>query len=88
MEQIDERDLEELPIKRRPQAFEPRTRYDFCMIIASMLKKPVGYVLGRTKGFPMSSFFQMQSDCKQLKTPEQKSKYLMWFLRESKTKEI
>ena len=65
---------------------DPVTKYDFCKIMASMLKKPVGYVLGRTKGFNMDCFYQMQSDCKQLKTNEEKVKYLMWFLREAKPK--
>jgi len=77
---------EDEPIKKRPKTPDPVTKYDFCLIIASMLKRPIGYVLGRTQGFNMECFYQMQSDCKMLKTREQKVKYLMWFLREAKLK--
>ena len=78
-------DYEE-PVERK-RIPEPVTFYDFCKEISKVLKKDVGYVLGRCKGYNMDCFYQMQSDCKLLRTHEAKVKYLMWFLRESKLKE-
>ena len=78
--------FEDLPEPKTIKRVEPKSRYDYCKVIASMLKKSIGYVLGRTKGFNMNCFWQMESDCKQLTTKEAKIKYLMYFLREAQLK--
>ena len=73
--------------KQRVRRPDPVTKYDFCVIIASMLKRPVGYVLGRTKGWPIEWYHQIQSECKQIKDPVAKVKFINWFIKEAKLKE-
>ena len=82
---IEDENLETKPAKRR---FEPINRYDYCLVIARMVHRPVGYILKVTQGWPMEWFYQIQSECKSIRDPIAKIKFIMWFIREAKLKNI
>ena len=88
MEQIDDLDLEDQPVRQRKPVFEPRTRFDYVKIISSIVKRPIPQMLNLTKHFPSEWFIQIASECKMLKTEEAKAKYIWWFIKNSKLKEI
>ena len=73
-------------VKQIKRKFEPRTRYDFVKIIASIVQRPIPQMLSLTKHIKDEWFFGIQSECKG-KTREQQAKYIWWFLKESKPKE-
>lgn len=72
--------------KERPRRKELVTRYDYCLAIANTIKKPIGYVLGKTKGWPMDWYYSIVSECKQLTNQTSKIKYIMYFIREARIK--
>lgn len=81
-----EEDLENRPIKIRPKVFEPKSRYDYVKVVASIVKRPIPQMLSLTKHFKDSWFWDIASECKQLKTEEAKAKFIWWFIRESRLK--
>lgn len=81
----DEESLENL--KRRKPVFEPRTRKDFVNLIAKIVDRPYMQMVMLTKHLPNKWFFDIQSECKG-KTREQQAKFIWYFIRESRPKEI
>ena len=79
--------LDEEP-KQRVRTPELRTRYDYVKVIASIVKRPIPQMLRLTKHIKDLWFVDMASEWKQLKTEEAKAKYIWWFIRESKPKEV
>ena len=65
---------------------DPVSKYDYALIMARTIGKPIGYVLGKTKGWPAQWFLEMYSELKSIREPISKAKYVNWFLRESKPK--
>ena len=81
-------DFEEMPIKRRSNIFEPRTRSDFVKVMASVTKRPGKDIAILTSHWPkdLSWHYYIQSECKLKKTEVDKAKYINWFIKESKLK--
>lgn len=95
LDQIYFKEDEEIEASRpRRKIFEPVTRYDYCLVIANIIEKPIGYVLKKTKGWPMDWFFQIQSECKMIRDTDLqsakigKAKFISWFIREAELKNI
>ena len=84
---IHDLDLQHIPARQRKQVFEPKTRYDFVKVIASIVNRPIPQMLRLTKHIPDDWFFEIQSWCKE-KTKEQQAKYIWYFIRESRPKEV
>ena len=72
--------------KQRVRKPDPVTKYDFCKIMASITKRPIGLFLKETKDWPMDWIYPIQSECKLKKTEVDKAKYINWFIKESRTK--
>ena len=72
--------------KPRQKVFEPITRFDYCKVLASVIKKPVGYVLNKTRHWRMDWYYQVASECKLRKDHISKVKYIHWFIREAQSK--
>ena len=73
-------------VKQIKRKFEPRTRYDFCKVMASITKRPLGLFLKETQAWPMDWMYSIQSECKLKKTEVDKAKYINWFIKESRAK--
>lgn len=84
---LDERDLEDLPVKQIKRKFEPITKYDYCKMFASITERPIGLFLKETKHYPMTWIYEIQSLCKE-KTREQQAKIINWYIREARTKPL
>lgn len=70
---------EELPKARYPKKLEPNNRYEICERLAEILNRPVGYILGRTKGIPERWLFEQWSYLKL--NGRNKQKEIMWWLK-------
>ena len=86
--QINDLDLQHIPARQRKQTFEPRTRKDFLLVISSIVKRPYDQMERLTRHMPNKWFFDIQSECKLKKTEVDKAKYIWWFIKSSKLKEI
>lgn len=67
--------------------FEPKTRYDYIKVISSIVNRPIPQMLKLTQHIPDRWFIDIQSWCKE-RTREQQAKYIWWYIRESKPKEL
>ena len=67
---------------------DPVTKYDFCKIMASITKRPIGFFLKETQFWPMSWIYSIQSECKLKKTEVDKAKFINYFIKNAKLKEI
>ena len=83
--QEDESEMVYLP-KRRKEIPELITKYDYCLHFSKMINKPVGYVLGKSKGWPLDWFISIYSELKSIREPLSRVKYVNWFLREGRIK--
>lgn len=59
----------------------PETRYEYCLAFAQLLKKPVGYILGRTKGVEERHLAHAYSEVRYERDFEKKKKILMYWLK-------
>ena len=78
-------DPEDQPIRQVKRA-DPVTKYDFCKIMASITKRPIGFFLKETQFWPMDWIYSIQSECKLKKTEVDKAKFINWFIKNAKTK--
>ena len=82
---LEDEDIQPKQIgRKRP---DPVTKYDFCKIMASITKRPIGLFLKETQAWPMDWMYSIQSECKLKKTEVDKAKYINWFIKEAKLKE-
>ena len=65
----------------------PQNRYEYNQAFAQLLKKPVGYVLGRTKDWPDEWHAELYSLIKYEREKQTKVKLLMKWLRDARIKE-
>lgn len=72
---------------KRIKKADPVTKYDFCLIMASITKRPIGIFLKETQFWPMDWIYSIQSECKLKKDEVSKAKYINWFIREFRLKE-
>ena len=85
MEQLLFEDDFEEPKKRKP-SLDPKCKYDYCKIMSSITKRPIGFFLKETQFWPMDWIYSIASECKLKKTEVDKAKYINWFLKESRPK--
>jgi len=85
LQEILEEEIEEP--KPRKKVFEPRTRKDYITLISKIVDRPYMQMVMLTRHLPNRWFLDIQSNCKE-KTREQQAKFIWWFLKESKPKEI
>ena len=75
------------PVRRIKKA-DPVTKGDYQKIMASVTKRDIKVICILTSHWPMSFFYDVQSECKLKKTEVDKAKYINWFVKNTKTKEI
>src|SRR3990167_962452 len=80
-----EDDFEE-PVIRKSRIAEPVTKYDYCKIMSSITKRPIGLFLKETQFWPMDWIYSIASECKLKKTEVDKAKYINWFLKQARVK--
>lgn len=68
-------------IKKRKPSLDPKCRFDYQKIMATITKKPLGRIFKETEGWPMDFFYTIQSYCKEKKTEEAKAKFVNWFIK-------
>ena len=84
--QLDQDESEEVYAPKARRSPDPINKYDYCLIFARLINKPVGYVLAKSKGFPLDWLISIHSELKSIRDPLSKVKYVSWFLRESRAR--
>jgi len=75
----------DLETKPRRQTFDPKSKYDFCLAFSKITGRPLGLFLSSTKAWPITWFFQVQSECKEKDKTTQAKIINMW-VREGRIK--
>ena len=75
-----EEDDEPISKARYPKRLEPTTKYDYCEKFARIIDKPIGYVLNKTKGWPLDWLIHLDSDQKADQNPAMR---IGWWLKKS-----
>ena len=68
--------------------FEPKTRKDYLKVMESVTKRKGKTLAILTAHWPMTWFYEVASECKLKKTEVSKAKFINYFIKSARTKEI